>query len=310
LKAELLRGYAAVTAGDLLGARRCLDASLEQAAGIGQPGLADRRERRVLDTVRAAVSQVVDRDDVNAEVRNTYEVRLLGGFEIRRNGELIASPNGRAADLVKWVSLAGGRASVEGVVELLWPDELPGIGLRRLKNVLSRSRASYGPLIHRDGSHLTLVDCRVDLVRFENAASQVALGRGAERVAHARQALTLYTGPVLPDDLYDDRIDQRREAVRRRALSLVDVVLTAVLVTGDLDAAMAVLQMAIDNDSGDQERPLRVARALVYAGRGLEARSLARQAVASATEYGMSPAAEWTELNLLGAPARARDLGS
>lgn len=308
-KAELLRGYALVTAGDLVGAHRCLDASLERVAGIGQPGLADRREARVLDTLRAAVRHVVDHDVAVGEADTTYEVRLLGGFEIRRDGELIASPIGRAADLVKWVGLAGGRASVEAVVELLWPDEMPGIGLRRLKNVLSRSRAAYGPLIHRDGSHLTLVDCSIDLVRFENAAGQVALGRGAERVTHARHALALYTGPVLPDDVYDDRIDQRREAARRRALSLVDVVLTAVLVTGDLDAAVAVLQMAIDNDPGDQERPLRVARALVYAGRGLEARSLARQAIALATEYGMPPAAEWEELNLVGGPAAAPGLG-
>jgi len=182
------------------------------------------------------------------------------------------------------------------VVEALWPDELPGVGLRRLKNVLSRSRATYGPLVARDGRLLRLTACGLDLSRLEQRAYEVAAARGDERVARAREALACYTGPLLPDDLYDELISQRRVAVRRRVLGLIDVVLAADLASGDLDAAVAVLQTAMELDPFDQERSLRVARALVDVGRDLEAHSLAAQVVGAAEEVGLPAAVEWREL--------------
>lgn len=296
-KAELLRGYAALAGdNDRATAGRSLQSALDHAARIGHPDLADRRERQVLGALRAAMEQARPDGPPVDLLDTSYEVKVLGRFEVRRDGRRLATPVGRAADLVKRVGVAGGRASVETVVESLWPDEMPGVGLRRLKNVLSRSRAAYGPLIERQGNHLQLVDCVIDIVRFEDGASQVALSRGPERLATARAALAAYTGPLLPDDVYDDWFDQRREAIRRRMLSLVDVIVTADLATGDLDDAMAVLQTASVDDPTDQERPLRVAWALVSAGRELEARGLARQAIAAAEELGLAAAVEWSEL--------------
>lgn len=295
-KGELLRGHAALSAGDRAAAARSLEAALDLAARIGHPDLADRREARVLAGLRAAAAEARPAAPAG-EGEATYSVAVLGGFDVRRRGELLASPVGRAAELLKRVALAGGRASVEVVVEAMWPDELPGVGLRRLKNVLSRSRTAYGPLIERRGNHLQLVDCAVDLVRFEDCATRVALCRGDERVRWARAALAAYTGPPLPDDVYDDEIDQRREAVRRRLLSVLDVLLTAALAAGDIDEALAVLQTATAEDPSDQERPLRVARALAAAGRDLEARGLARRAIAAAEEVGVGPVAEWGELD-------------
>jgi DNA-binding SARP family transcriptional activator len=162
--------------------------------------------------------------------------------------------------------------------------------------VLSRSRSAYGPLVERDGQLLRLTVCSVDLTRLERAAYQVTAARGAERVARAREALACYSGPLLPDDLYDDLIARRREAVRRRVLGLIDVVLAADLASGDLDAAVGVLQTAIELDPFDQERPLLVARGLVDVGRDLEAHSLAAQVIGAAEELGLPAAVEWREL--------------
>jgi len=322
-KAELLRGLVPHPADDGLSARSSLERALEQATAIGQPDVVDRRERRVLDTLRLAATEAEAEaararaladgsgagtgTDAGAgpghhtaagggTAATTYEVSLLGVFRIHCAGEAVAAPAGRMADLVKRVAVAGGRAPVEGVVESLWPDEPPGVAQRRLKNVLSRSRRAFGPLLVRDGPHLRLGDCTVDLVQFEQAAGQVALARGDDRVDRARAALAHFAGPLLPDDIYDDWIEQRRETVRRRALGLVDIVLTGDLAAGDLDGALAVLQVAAEHDPNDQERLLRVARALADAGRDLEALGLVRQVIAAAHGPGTTPAAEWAEL--------------
>lgn len=316
-KAELLRGLAAQPDSGGAGARAALEQALEHAAATGLPDVADRRERRVLDTLRlaAAEADVAGSGDDAASTGpgpggaappagTTYEVGLLGGFHLRRDGEAVATPTGRVADLVKRVAISGGRAPVEHVVESLWPDEPPGVAQRRLKNVLSRSRRIFGPLLVRDGPHLRLEDCAVDLLRFEQAAGEVTLARGDDRVDRARAALAHFAGPLLPDDVYDDWIVLHREAVRRRALGLVDIVLTGDLAAGDLDGALAVLQISAEHDPHDQERLLRVARALADAGRDLEALGLLRQAKAATFALGTTPAAEWSELERAIPPRR------
>ncbi|GAA4205279.1 hypothetical protein GCM10022252_65610 [Streptosporangium oxazolinicum] len=226
-----------------------------------------------------------------------YEVRVLGGFEVRQ-GHGVLHGAGRASQLVKHLVLAGGPVRVETVVETLWPGEKPGLGQRRLKNVLARARATYGSLVIRRGQMLCLSPCKVDLHSFEDLARAAAATQDNERVSRARIAVAAFAGPLLPDDLYDDLIAQRREVVRRRALGLIDVLLTAAHEAGDMEEAMNRLESAMKLDPYDQERPLRVARALVADRRYLEANDLTARVIAAADELGVPSAVEWNELSL------------
>lgn len=226
-----------------------------------------------------------------------YEVRVLGGFEVRQ-GHGVLHGAGRASQLVKHLVLAGGPVRVETMVETLWPGEKPGVGQRRLKNVLARARATYGSLVTRRGQMLCLSPCKVDLHSFEDLARAAAATQDNERVSRARVAIAAFAGPLLPDDLYDDLIAQRREVVRRRALGLIDVLLTAAHEAGDMEEAMDQLESAMKLDPYDQERPLRVARALVADGRYLEANDLTARVIAAADELGVPSAVEWDELTL------------
>jgi DNA-binding SARP family transcriptional activator len=297
-KVELLQAAAALAGGDVAGAGRLLQEALDCAGRLAQPDLPERREQRIVEALRSAVA---NRTTTGAEIDETdrYEIAVLDGFAVRRNDDVLAAPPGRPTELVKRVVVAGGSVSVDMVVEDMWPDVPPGLGHRRLKNVLARARTAFGPLIERSGPVLELAPCRVDLAQFEHQATDVAASRGDERVARARRALALYTGPLLPGDRYDDAIDRRREAVRRRALGLVDVVLAAELAAGDLDGATDVLEMALLHDPVDQQRPLRVARAHVRVGRDLEARSLAARVAALASEHDVPLAVEWHEILVL-----------
>lgn len=226
-----------------------------------------------------------------------YRVRVLGGFEVRQ-GHRVLHGAGRASQLVKHLVLAGGPVRAETVVETLWPGEKPGVGQRRLKNVLARARATYGSLVARTGQMLCLSPCEVDLHSFEDLARAAAAAQDDERVSRARLAVAAFAGQLLPDDLYDDRIAQRREVVRRRALGLIDVLLTAALEAGGVEEAMDRLESAMELDPYDQERALRVARALVADRRYLEADDLTARVIAAADELGVPAAVEWDELSL------------
>lgn len=296
---QLLRAFAASRAGRFREARTGLQDALDTAARLGDPGLPERRERAVVEALRDAASAAPTEDDGAGERRRegVYEIEVLGTFQVLRDGKPLTALTGRATDLVKRLALAGGTALVDTVVEAAWPDEAPGVGQRRFKNVLSRTRRAYGPIVVRAGNQVRLAEGTVvDLARFEADAARVATATGPERVALARHALRLYTGPVLPGDLYDDWVSQRREAVRRRALGLADLVLAADLAAGDLDDALTVLDTATEHDPVDHERPIRVAKALVEAGRDLEARSILAQVKAVADEVDLPLPAAWWDL--------------
>jgi len=82
-------------------------------------------------------------------------------------------------------------------------------------------------------------------------------------------------------------------------LGLTDVVIAAALNANDVEQATTMLQVAMNLDPYDQERPLRVARMLTAAGRTVEVRTLAAEAIAAATELGVPWAVEWDELTRL-----------
>ncbi|MQS05645.1 hypothetical protein FNX48_000145 [Streptomyces sp. IF17] len=307
-KAELLTGYVRHAVGHIDAAGRRMLIALDRAASLGHPDLPDRREPQVVGVLRSAIRLTPAAVTETAAPDGCYEVRVLGGFEVRQ-GSRVLQGTGRASQLVKHLVLAGGSVRVETIVEMLWPGELPGVGQRRLKNVLTRARATYGSLVTRAGGMLCLAPCRVDLHVFEDLARAVAAAQHDERVSRARHALAAFSGLLLPDDLYCDRIAKRREVVRHRVLGLIDVVLSAALEAGDMEQAMDRLETAMELDPYDQERPLRVARSLVAGRRYLEAGDLAARVIAAANELGLPFAVEWEELALspLDEPRTTRD---
>ena len=99
-----------------------------------------------------------------------HEIRLLGQFSVLRNGMATAVPLGHAAQALKVVALFG-RISVDELAELLWPGAEPGVGTRRLRNILWRIKSSSGDLLRRYDNFICLEDGVVtDVSVFEEAA--------------------------------------------------------------------------------------------------------------------------------------------
>lgn len=293
-KAELLVGYVHHQAGRTKMAADAMTAAFDRSAGLGSPELPSLRERRLIDILRKGLRQGGGTRVSTSQ--EPFTVRVLGQFQISRGRTVFLGP-GRAEQLVKYLAVGGGHCRDEFLAEQMWSGEPRGVGQRRLKNVMTRVRQNYPGLVVRNGAVLSLTACDVDLDVFEELA-QVAVGtRGERRVEAARAALDAFTGPLLPDDVDDEYIDVRREAVRRSALVLIDIVLEATLRADGLDDAVHLLERAMLLDPYNQERPLRVTRALVANKRFIEADALVARALSAAEELGATLAVEWRELS-------------
>jgi DNA-binding SARP family transcriptional activator len=139
--------------------------------------------------------------------------------------ELATPSPGNPATLVKLLALRGVLTS-EQAIDALWPDADLATGRSRLRNLLNRLRGQSGELIVRNGEALELArGVTTDVAQFESRVSAAFDAGAAERAGLARLALGAYAGDLLPGDAYEDWAAGPRERLRRRYLSLVDVVL-------------------------------------------------------------------------------------
>ena len=138
------------------------------------------------------------------------EIRLLGGFDLRIDGESVPASSwtyGRARDLVKLLALAPDhRLSRDRVVDELWPQLDAAAGLANLHKAAHHARRTLGDsgaLVLREGQVLLMPQARIetDVERFE-----------------ATGELEHYAGELLPEDRLAPWTEDRRAALRARHL--------------------------------------------------------------------------------------------
>lgn len=226
-------------------------------------------------------------------------VRLLGGFSVVRGG-LDCTPRGTAALLVKDVALRG-RVHIDVVVEDLWPDAAPGAGRVRLRNVLSRARTVCGDLVLRDGDFFCLSeDALVDAAEAERLFTEILAGAGMpleELRSRALAAVAAYRGELLPADRYIGWAAASRERLTRRYLAVLGVLADLHRRAGDREAAVAVLEQAMDLDRYEQRIYFQAAELLAEGGATAKALVVLREAMAACAELGLSPAEEIVRLH-------------
>jgi DNA-binding SARP family transcriptional activator len=138
------------------------------------------------------------------------EVTLLGRFEVRVDGTAVpasAWTHRRARELVKLLALAPRhRLARDQVLDELWPQLSTDAAMANLHKAAHHGRRALGgngTVVLRDGLVMLAPDARLetDVERFEAAADP-----------------DLYTGELLPDDLYAPWTEERRGALRARYL--------------------------------------------------------------------------------------------
>jgi DNA-binding SARP family transcriptional activator len=168
------------------------------------------------------------------------------------------------------------------LAELLWPDEAdPAKRSSRLSVVLSNVRRVLrgGLLADRDAVRLDL-----DAVTLDLAAVQAAIAAGDDDALAAT-----HTGPVLPEDAYDDWAIAARDRVASAAAGAHRRLAAAAERRADRDEAVRHARAALDLDPFDEPVHELLIRALHAAGRHGEARTAAARYHDRMTELGIRP---------------------
>ena len=194
------------------------------------------------------------RGEVAGAAQAALTLRLLGGFDVsvsERRVEEGAWRLRRAKTLLKLLALAPEhRIHREQVSEALWPGEQPAASaLHQVLYTARRALQSTGEelaaaclTLHDDVITLTGDELWIDVVEFERAA---AAARSNSSVQALSAALELYTGNLLPEDLYEEWTTARRESVRETHLALLVELAELLAEQGDGAGAVAALQRAV-----------------------------------------------------------------
>ncbi|MEX2315413.1 MAG: TIR domain-containing protein, partial [Thermomicrobiales bacterium] len=192
----------------------------------------------LLDAITTTSTESPADDTTAGHVRDPNEetghlrIQLLGGFGVSIGGRAVSEAawrQRRAASIVKLLALEPThRLHREQLMELLWPELDYAAQLNNLRQALHHARRSLesagmprGLALERDGDIVVLAPAGlvwVDARAFEQA---VVDAWQALTPASAQEALALYSGDLLPNDLYEGWAEQRRTTLRAGYLALL-----------------------------------------------------------------------------------------
>ncbi|HLO31354.1 MAG TPA: BTAD domain-containing putative transcriptional regulator [Anaerolineales bacterium] len=169
---------------------------------------------------------------------SSIQIYLLGRFEIVREGQVLRAadwPRRKAAALLKYLALQK-RLLKDQALELFWPDSDLNSGANNLYRTLHELRQTLNKSLgensadqifqFQDGVLSLDESIGVDALGFEHLCSELPKSQ-SERIASLGQAIALYQGDLLPDDLYAEWTITLREALRRQyreaSLALADL---------------------------------------------------------------------------------------
>ncbi len=175
----------------------------------------------LFDAIAPELSELIVLSDADVSIC------LLGGVAVSVGTAPVALPPGKTTKLISLLAIEGGRTVVDVVVDHLWPDADLELGQRRLKNVVKKAREALGNDAILRGGDVVELGPRVttDVAKFRAQANLVDARRQTDP-SGARQAavsaLDVYAGPLMPAELYDDRVIVARADLQRRAETLLN----------------------------------------------------------------------------------------
>ena len=289
------------------GARAALGSPEAIPVGVGEAGTGPRRSSLSRrdgafrgEASREPAGSSAGVADTGEPLRRTpgevaeWEIDLLGSVGLRRRGEVVAMPYSLAVQALLITSLRR-RVPIEELVELLWPDAEPGVGMRRLRNVLWRVRSACGDVLVRDGSLIRLDDqVVVDVEQFRALAREAlgAEGSGARASELARAALTLYRGELLPAERYADWAAGPRESLSRLHIQLLELLLAEAVAAEHLQDAFGFVDRLIECDPYNEQHHLVLAELYAKSGNRRRALRVLEQAEAVLDELDLPPSDE------------------
>jgi predicted ATPase len=168
---------------------------------------------------RGGVAQAPGRGDTAPEI----SIDLLGGFAASRCGEPIAEGAWRlkkARELVKLLALAPGhRLHREQAMDALWRDRIPAAAANNLHQAVYVVRRALASDAIQVRDEMLQLQAEVDVDRLLLAAAEA---RRMRTPSAYRTALALYRGELLPENRYEDWVQERRDELADLAEELAN----------------------------------------------------------------------------------------
>lgn len=246
-----------------------------------------------------------------AEGLPPLSITCFGGFEVRREGcpvRLCANRNGQA--VLRYLTVQPHhRATVDALMELLWPDDPPRVARHKLHCAFSSLRRSLndGHTRQPGGGYLACVNgvyelrplsvARIDVDEFLERYRAGQRTGGDAAAEYYEAACRLYRGPFLPEDLYADWSLLQREQLARTHLAMCDALAAHHLAAGrHAEAAGWAWRVLGENPCGESACRV-LLRALPRIGRRDEAvRAYRRYERALREELDLQPTTDMARL--------------
>jgi DNA-binding SARP family transcriptional activator/CRP-like cAMP-binding protein len=194
-------------------------------------------------------------------------IKTLGTFQVFRDEKPVEESEWEAVQprlLLKAIIAHRSRGVPKDVlIEALWPEKSSVSGERNFKVILHRLRRTLEPqmdkglgssYIHLKGNlvHLDEGLCHVDLDAFlscsRHGEKKDQEGDVNSAVTLYRQAIELYAGDFLPEDLYVPWVEAKREELRQHHLSLLFRTAELLEIRGNLKSAADCYRKTIQID--------------------------------------------------------------
>jgi DNA-binding SARP family transcriptional activator len=209
-------------------------------------------------------------------------VRLLGLFEFSIDGGTVTDWAGaRGRSVLKYLLVHRGRpVRKETLMETFWPGADPDASRNRLNVALSSLRRSLRPVVgdmpvvlHHEGTYRLnpALSIWIDVEAFEQrAAVGIKLHRAGDVTAASvalRDAVDLYRGSFVEDDLFEEWMSPPRERLRVLFLDLLDRLGDIAFTQGNYDMCIDVGRKILADDSCREDTHRRLMRCYGRQGR-------------------------------------------
>jgi DNA-binding SARP family transcriptional activator/predicted ATPase len=202
-------------------------------------------------------------------VAHAIDATLLGGFEVRVDGQPIANAQWKLRhprQLFQMLLLEPDGLPREQVLSVLWPDTDPTAAANRLHHTLhlvrgifltaGLSKAEPVALLQAETVRLNPVHAvAVDVRTFSQCVARargLAGAADAQAEAALQQALALYRGELAQGCPVDEWLSGRRESLRVEFAWMLDRLAELKRKAGDDQAAIGLYQQLVDLDPGNE----------------------------------------------------------
>lgn len=239
-------------------------------------------------------------------------IHLLGPFRVTLNGQPIESwPSGRGRALFKYLLAHRDRPLPrDTLMEVFWPDALPeaarnslNVAMHGLRQALKAAAAATPVVVFQNGIYQLSPDLPV-WIDVEEFRRRVQAGRRHEDAGNARaaaaeyeQAIALYQGDFMADDLADDWPVLPRERLRVAYLDTLDRLSTLSFEQGQYAMCISLCQQLLALDACREDTHCRLMRCYSRQGQHhLALRQYQLCAEALRGELDVEPAASTAQL--------------